>query len=954
MELLVLLLGFSVAAAVEPPPPAVLNLPTTTQAPRPLPFSLNHTRSAATNVTVGSDSRSLLLNGEPWYPVGGEIHFARVPRAQWHESLLRVRAGGIDMISVYCFWIHHEEHEGSFNFTGRRDVRSFLETAREVGLKVLLRVGPWDHGEVRNGGHPDWLLPIAKTKANPDGVTLRSTDSRYLAYVDKFFAALGRELDGMWWEDGGPLVFCQLENETGDWKYILALKDLAVLRSFKPVAFTRTGWPAPIPVPAAGFCGTTVNGTHADPARCAAYPVLPFFSGYPDVYWIDDMAPAPYLEGNAALQASYVFGNAQLPSQPMWGGFTDVPKLNVEIGGGMAVDYNHRPHMSPDDMPSLHLVDVADGVQSLGYYMYHGGLNPSPENGRNNDPSVTLQEGAWSAPGTQNGMPSVNYNYFSPLSDLGQPLPHYHTMRRMHLFLGDFAGEVVRASVSTAPVVKPDNSPDAPFDNSTLRWQVRSEPPTTSGAQATAQPGFLFVNNRQRLRNMTRKTDVRFDIHAHTNTAGNATSPLVSLPSQQSNAVTVEPDAFFVWPFFLALGESQGSTATLAWATAQIICRVESTSGSVTTTTLVLAASAGVPDPELAVLLSGPDAAVAGVCAGCTQADEAFGTIVDTKATVVRSLDLEAWRSEPALTISLGEDRRVQFVVLPQELADSVWRGRFAGADRVLISDPTQGGVETLVMATASGVELRSPAKRLDIAMLPPLISASSALRLLVDGAEDQPLLYPSKRTTLFDTYSVPMPATSPPRVTVKQLRDAGPARTLVGCGHKAVEPNVTEWQDAAAWSVKLDPPGFRPAASTDVRLRLRYLGDAARFKRSETVVLNDNWYTGYHGFGEMEAGLSFLDEEHGGALFKSDTNLTLHVLPLKRESLEDCVFLRSEFWPRFGEDGVAVGLDGVDVEQSFRARLEVPNADLMVGTRQPVLASLIRDLFNIYLRVLM
>ena len=57
--------------------------------------------------------------------------------------------------------IHHEEARGSFDFSGRRDVRRFLETARDVGLDVLLRIGPWDHGECRNGGHPDWVLEEA-------------------------------------------------------------------------------------------------------------------------------------------------------------------------------------------------------------------------------------------------------------------------------------------------------------------------------------------------------------------------------------------------------------------------------------------------------------------------------------------------------------------------------------------------------------------------------------------------------------------------------------------------------------------------------------------------------------------------------------------------------------------------------------------------------------------------
>ena len=48
------------------------------------------------------------------------------------------------------------------------------------------------------------------------------------------------------------------------------------------------------------------------------------------------------------------------------------PYLGVKIGGGMAAAYNHRTHMFPEDMPSMHLVDVADSFNGLGYYMYHG------------------------------------------------------------------------------------------------------------------------------------------------------------------------------------------------------------------------------------------------------------------------------------------------------------------------------------------------------------------------------------------------------------------------------------------------------------------------------------------------------------------------------------------------------------------------------------------------------
>ena len=87
----------------------------------------------------------------------GEFHHARYPRDEWREELLKMKAGGIDTVSTYVFWIHHEEERGKWNWSGRRSLRDFIKTAQEAGLKVIVRLGPWCHGEVRNGGFPDWV-----------------------------------------------------------------------------------------------------------------------------------------------------------------------------------------------------------------------------------------------------------------------------------------------------------------------------------------------------------------------------------------------------------------------------------------------------------------------------------------------------------------------------------------------------------------------------------------------------------------------------------------------------------------------------------------------------------------------------------------------------------------------------------------------------------------------------
>lgn len=207
-----------------PPPtmpsgPRRATLPLTVPAAKPLPFTLDTVRNPKTGEVFGANSKGFTLNGTAWYPISGEVHFARLAESTWREQLMRMRAGGLDMIAVYVFWIHHEEARGVFTWDGRRNVSKFLTIAAELGFKVLLRIGPWDHGEARNGGHPDWVLSEC-------GCT-RSTDSKYLACASDWYGALAAQVQGLWWKQGGPIVAVQVDNETSDWKYLLALKDLA-------------------------------------------------------------------------------------------------------------------------------------------------------------------------------------------------------------------------------------------------------------------------------------------------------------------------------------------------------------------------------------------------------------------------------------------------------------------------------------------------------------------------------------------------------------------------------------------------------------------------------------------------------------------------------------------------------------------------------------------------------
>lgn len=64
---------------------------------------------------------------------------------------------------------------------------------------------PFDHGEMRNGGLPDWLY--GRT------FEIRSNEEEYLHYVDELYGEITDKCEGLLYKDGGPIIGVQLENE---------------------------------------------------------------------------------------------------------------------------------------------------------------------------------------------------------------------------------------------------------------------------------------------------------------------------------------------------------------------------------------------------------------------------------------------------------------------------------------------------------------------------------------------------------------------------------------------------------------------------------------------------------------------------------------------------------------------------------------------------------------------
>lgn len=172
--------------------------------------------------TFTFDTAGFYLGGKPFELWGGEMHFQRIPRAYWRDRLLKAKALGLNTVATYVFWNALEPRPGKWDFTGNNDLEAFIRTARELGLYVFVRPGPYACAEWDFGGLPAWLL------AKP-GARVRCLEPDYmraaLAYVQKIAAIL----KPFQVTRGGNVLMIQVENEYGsfgnDKGYLLALRD---------------------------------------------------------------------------------------------------------------------------------------------------------------------------------------------------------------------------------------------------------------------------------------------------------------------------------------------------------------------------------------------------------------------------------------------------------------------------------------------------------------------------------------------------------------------------------------------------------------------------------------------------------------------------------------------------------------------------------------------------------
>jgi len=465
----------------------------------------------------------LELDGKPLPLVLGEIHPQRYPADYWEEAILAMQAAGLNGISIYVFWNQIEPRPGEFHFEGNNNILRFVELCAKHGMYVWLRVGPFCNAEILLGGLPPWLYGMPLTE--------RSNNPLYLDLAGRYYARLGEQLKGLMWEQGGPVIGIQLENELGvagvEWKRVFPqyvgdsgftglkgaaftdhyrnLRKLAVAGGLRAPFYSCTGWGlgADKPVPWEEMMPTELG----------------YMGGY-------------YYFKNKDKNWLTLFDNTTHLLKPYWG---KCPVGLSEIGTGLSLTpLALSKGLLPPEVSVCAALTRVGAMPTIfaGYYMFHGGSNPV-------DPTQ-----GWAVKDVAQ-YPQINYDFQAPIGEFGDWRPSLFHLRPFNHFLVSYGAALARTAVvhPADPVVK--------CDADRLRAVVRMDGGT----------GFIFFNNYGCALDLAARSDMHFKVRTD---GGTITVPRVV-------RLDIPGKAMGVLPIHLDLGGG----ARLLSATVQPVSRFE-------------------------------------------------------------------------------------------------------------------------------------------------------------------------------------------------------------------------------------------------------------------------------------------------------------------------------------------------------------------------------------------
>ena len=314
-------------------------------------------------------NEQFLLDGKEFVVRCGAIHYFRVPSYYWRDRLLKLKECGFNTVETYIAWNLHEPEENVFDFSGEKDIRKFFDVANELGLKVIVRPGPYICAEWEFGGFPYWLLKYSDMK-------LRTNDALYMSKVERYFKRLFQEISDYFVGNGGNVIMLQVENEYGsfgnDKNYLRHILEIYQKNQVNCMLFT-------------------CDGARKFYFDAGSLPEVPEFINF----------------GSDTEERIKLLKELR-PNQPL---------MCAEFWCGWFDHWHVEHHVRPMEEQCKEIETFLKNGWSFSCYMFHGGTNFSFMNGANDHdgyhPTVT------------------SYDYNAMLTEAGDRTQAYYRVRKL-------------------------------------------------------------------------------------------------------------------------------------------------------------------------------------------------------------------------------------------------------------------------------------------------------------------------------------------------------------------------------------------------------------------------------------------------------------------------------------------------------------------------------------------
>ncbi|MBR2632031.1 MAG: beta-galactosidase [Lentisphaeria bacterium] len=330
--------------------------------------------------SVSIDEKNILIDGKPTQIISGAIHYFRTHHDLWRDRFERAKAIGINTVETYFCWDQHEKREGVFDSAGILDFERFIDTAKELGLYVIVRPGPFICGEWNNGALPPWLCAL-------ENCEVRRMNEVYISKLERYFNWLLPKLACRQYTRGGNIIMGVVENEYGWYG-----RDTEYLRHVAKI-FVDHGFDVPLAT-----------------ADCPKFPITLLGGSVPELPVTITIGP------DCDTEKSFAMRKELFPYGPEF-------CMEYWTGGNGGITHWGAPRNRANLDEQKHFCSELDKIlargASVNLYMLLGGTNFGFTNGANTE----------TPPFDNYACGVTSYDYDAPMQEWGDAAPKFKAIQ---------------------------------------------------------------------------------------------------------------------------------------------------------------------------------------------------------------------------------------------------------------------------------------------------------------------------------------------------------------------------------------------------------------------------------------------------------------------------------------------------------------------------------------------